>query len=607
MLTNRKKNSFLLLFCICFTLASNAQFRKLGFVYSENIKGGSLMIGNTLMYSSNADSSVNLTAMNGNNVNGNSLYDNGNFGNTKMLYVDIDGDTGIGATTKNSSSADLILPAGTNKIKLARLYWGGRALTSEFNLFDQNNQTIKIKTGTSNTYTSFAAAQIDRSLFDVGLPNESARYQAFADITDFVATNGTGTYTVADGAFSEGLGGSFGNYGAWCMVIVYENELENFNSVRLIDGFQEVYSGGGNFTNPIQITGLNVPNEPILPSDIKINVMSWEGDARFDGDFFKINNILFSNARNQPNNCWNGTITIDGEHVTTKNPNYTDQMSIDIDQIYAGVGYNVQPKANSISLQFGTNQDQYFSGVIATAIKMKESTIKISKSVTDASNNQIAQSGEVLTYTIKGRCIGTDSVRNIVVTDSLPAYLIYVPNSLNIVHCTGMQLGTLTDTLDSDAAFFNELTKTISFNLGSGSNGLQGGTVSATDSFEISFKASFNPVANGQAPPVINVARVTATSNNGDNYIDDATIVINGATAQKITYNFTGNGNWSNPNNWSSNKIPPPTLPVFSVINIDHQVGGSCILDVPQNIASGAILNILSGKNLSLPQNLIIQ
>ena len=603
---NRIKFSlFLLLFLM--STATQAQFRKLGMVYSENMKGGTTLFGNTLMYNSNPNGSVNLVAMNGNSVNGNSLYDNGNYGAANMQYIDIDGNIDEGAGTRNSSSADLILPAGTNTIKLARLYWGGRALKSQFNMADPLNQKIKIRKGTTGAYQELSAAQIDKSVLEVGLSTEYSRYQAFVDITALVQQEGAGTYTVGNGAFSTGTGGDYGNYGAWTIVVVYENPLLNFNSIRVIDGFQEVFNNGAATVNPITITGLNIPPEGITAEEAQIGLVAWEGDARFNGDFFRVNNIILSNALNQPNNLWNGTQTINGVHVTTKNPNYTDQMGIDIDHFYVGTDYGVMPKDNDLSLQYGTTQDQYFSSLITVAVKMKESDVKITKSVTDASNNQIAETGEILTFRIKGKNLGVGNTTSVVVTDSLPSTMVFVSNSLKVNYCPGVTDGIKTDASGDDIAEFNASTKTIKFRLGNSASSSTGGSLAPLDSFEVEFKATFNPVANGVAPPVINVARVTALSDALDFIIDDATVTINGATAQSITYTFTGNGNWNEAANWADNLIPPSTLPVFSTIIIDNIVGGQCILNVPQNIATGASFIVNAGKNLVVQGGLLIQ
>ena len=603
---NRIK-SFLFFFLFLLSTSSQAQFRKLGIVYSENMKGGTTMFGNTLMFYSNPDGSVNTVAMNGNSVNGNSLYDNGNFGKTSMQYVDIDGNTGEGAGTRNSSSADLILPGGTNTIKLARLYWGGRALKSQFNMADPLNQKIKIRKGTTGAYQELSAAQIDKSVLETGLSTEYSRYQAFVDITTLVQQEGAGTYTVGNGAFSTGTGGDYGNYGAWSMVVVYENPLLNFNSIRVIDGFQEVFDNNAAIVNPITITGLNIPPGGITAEEAQIGLVAWEGDARFNGDFFKVNNNILSNALNQPNNFWNGTETINGVHVTTKNPNYTDQMGIDIDHFYIGTGYGILPKDNNLSLQYGTTQDQYFSCLITVAIKMKESDVKITKTVTDANNNQIAETGETLTYKIKGKNYGVGNTNSVVLTDSLPSTMIFVSNSLKVNYCPGIAAGIKTDAGGDDIADYNDPTKTIQFRLGNGASNLAGGSLAPLDSFEVEFKVTFNPVANGVAPPVINVARVTAITDALDSLIDDATVTINGATAQRITYTFNGNGNWNDAANWVDNLIPPATLPVFSTIVIDNIAGGQCLLNVPQNIATGASFIVNAGKNLVVQGALLIQ
>jgi ELWxxDGT repeat protein len=60
------------------------------------------------------------------------------------------------------------------------------------------------------------------------------------------------------------------------------------------------------------------------------------------------------------------------------------------------------------------------------------------------------------------------------------------------------------------------------------------------------------------------------------------------------TYSFTGSGNWSNPANWSGGIVPPSTLPSGSNIVIT----GNCILDVTQNVQSGASVTVATGGSL---------
>ncbi len=79
------------------------------------------------------------------------------------------------------------------------------------------------------------------------------------------------------------------------------------------------------------------------------------------------------------------------------------------------------------------------------------------------------------------------------------------------------------------------------------------------------------------------------------------------ATPLATTYTFTGTGNWSTASNWTNSQIPPATLPSGATITINHTKGGQCLLNVPQHIAAGASLIVLTGKNLVVQGALNIQ
>ncbi len=70
-------------------------------------------------------------------------------------------------------------------------------------------------------------------------------------------------------------------------------------------------------------------------------------------------------------------------------------------------------------------------------------------------------------------------------------------------------------------------------------------------------------------------------------------------------YTFTGNGNWNVASNWLVGSMPPSTLPSGSIINVAPVTGGQAILNVQQNVSSGATFNVVSGT-LSIPLNLNI-
>ena len=530
---------------LMFTTLNNvsAQFRNYGIVYSANIKGGVTMFGNTLMakYNNNG-TSVNTTAMNGNSANGNSNTGNDN---SNMRWVDIDGNTNGGEQTRNSSTSDLILPAGTNHIKLARLYWGGKAYKSNFDVSADSNKTIKIRYGTTGNYFTYNASQIDKHDTTIS-GNLRSQYQAYTDITNLVEIYGAGTYSVGNAPLSQGTDAnnngnvSYGGiYGGWCIVVVYENQdfFNYYNSIRVYDGFEQVYAGGAAITTSVTLTGLNVPSGPLSLGDARMGAMCWEGDANITGDSLRINDTYYSDAVNQLNNPWKGTISNDGVHVTTKNPNYTNQMGIDIDQFNVGTGYGIVGGATSVKLSFRTESDQYFPGLFTFQIKAGDPTVSLVKKVTDANLNHLAEPNEVLTYTISGKNVGVGNANKCVVTDTLPSTVTYVPGSLKFIYGPGNyepgnNITGQTDAQDLDSAeFINESgISSVRFRIGTGvTTAPQGGVLAINDSFKVQFQVTVNdPGAGNDVPPIINTARIVSYSDADVLSTNDATAAIEG-------------------------------------------------------------------------------
>lgn len=522
----RKFSKSIFAFAILIVLAfvSHAQIRKYSLLYSDNIKGGSIIFGNTLMnIIDDSTGLVDTTAMNDNRSTGNSTYGN-DF--SDMEFVDIDGNSGEGSVTRNSSSADLVLPSGTNTIKLARLYWGGRISDADYDLTNPANRTIKIRKGTVNSYSDVTALGMDTTIITSGY----AEYQAYADITDFIKNNGAGTYEVGNVPLSTGAISDGGNHGGWSIVVVYENQSLPYNSVRVYDGFEVVYNGGYDTTTTVTLTGLNVPSGALSNEDAKMGVVAWEGDANLSGDFLKINGYTFSNATNPPDNPWNGTITDNGIHITSKNPNYTNQMGIDIDLFNAGSGYGIAPNAQNVTLEFGTKADKYFPGVFTFTIRMKDPTITLEKTVSDANNNHLGESGEILTYTLFGSNNGPGNANNIVISDTLPSSVTYKPGTLKVISSPGIMSGTKTDQSGDDVAEYvsNGPVKAVFFRIGNGATAIAGGTLAAGQTYQVQFQVTVNNPGNGNpVPSIMNIARITSTSDAGTNFVDDGTAIIN--------------------------------------------------------------------------------
>ncbi len=509
---------------------SRAQLRNFGLIYSDNVKGDVTVFGNTLMTRVLPGTQTpNLTAMNDpeHAATGNSIYHNGN---VDMQQVDVDGSVGDGGSTRNSSSADLILPSGTNTIRLARLYWGGRASIDNFNLNLPSNQTIRIRKGTSGPYSEFAAQGFNKSVNYAFTPIEFSLFQGYVDITDYIIANGSGTYTVGNAPLSTGDGGDFGNFGGWCIYVVYENPNLPYNSVRLYDGYQEVYRGGAPSNTSISLSGLDVPSGTLSINDAKLIFSTWEGDAFFKKDYLKINGTTFSDALNPDSNAFNGTISRNGVAVSTKNPNYSNQMGIDIDEFPIGVGYGILPGATSAQVEFGTIQDQYFAGVLAFVIKMVQPSFTLQKTVRDANGNGDGEPNEILTYRIKASNLaGAGNGLEVVASDTLPEGITYLPGSLRLLHNPGFITGNYTDAIGDDQAEYivNGSVRTVRFRMGTGATATVGGTIPGGDSCVVEFQATINPPQPGvPLAPITNIARLKSKSESNVNYIDEGTAVI---------------------------------------------------------------------------------
>ena len=521
----------------CTSINAQSVIRAFSQVYSDNIKGGITLLGNTNVHIVD-NNQVNLTKM---NETGNASNSSGGLGysqygnnNANMQYVDVDGVS----ATKNSSSADLILPAGTNVIKFARLYWSGRINNSVITARPDTLSKIKIRKGTG-PYIDITTPSINVSTQTDQFVTAGKLYQAFFDITSFINSGGSGTYTVADIPLTTG-NSTGGQYGAWAIVVAYENLSQPYNSVRVYDGYAQVYNSGSISYLNINLTGLNVPSSTLSASDAVMGTIVWEGDADLGttnsnpaGDYIKINNTTVSNTVNPAANFWNGSISKNGAFVHTKNPDYTNQMGIDIDEVNVGTGYGIMPNATSVGVQFGTEADQYFPSVFTFCIRVKDPLLSLDKIVSDSSGNGFAEVNEVLTYTLFGTNQGNASSTNSVVVDTLPLNVTYIPNTLELVSSPGLNSGSMTDLQDLDNASVSTYNgkQYIKFFIGNGSNNNTGGSLSVGSSYSIRFKVRASSVPG----TIINTARVYSTNQMNEAFTDDGTAIISPSSILPIT------------------------------------------------------------------------
>jgi hypothetical protein len=112
---------------------------------------------------------------------------------------------------------------------------------------------------------------------------------------------------------------------------------------------------------------------------------------------------------------------------------------------------------------------------------------------------------------------------------------------------------------------------------------------------------------------VLSTAGAHQTAYNGDdnsassNFYDGYLVKFGTGNAAVTTYQFTGNGNWSDPANWQGGQLPPATVPSGITITVSPAGSNECVLDIPVTLSPGATLIVGDNKRFRINGNLQIQ
>ncbi|TDR16878.1 Ig-like domain-containing protein, partial [Marinicella litoralis] len=506
------KFSTLLLLCVLFLGDAKAQIRLFGERASFNVNGNVTLVGNTLFTCAAGGDCAQVQAGTTPGLNGRA-----------MIFVDVD--PSAPGSFANSSTADLNLPAGST-VLYAGLYWGGRSGETT-----ASRGTIYMKPpGVGATWNTVTATQIDTFVTDGAVG--SRPYQAFANVTTQVAAAGNGTYSVGGMTAATGNDGT-GFYGGWALAILYEDNNQTFKRLNLFDGAQRV---SGITTVSVNVTGLVTPTTAGFETNV--GALVWEGDNSLTGDSFVFEGNTLNRTLNPSNDFWNSSITDSNSHVTTKNPNYVNQLSMDLDLV--DVTGLLPPNSTDADIDFVTNGDLYFPHFLtfSTELFVPDYSSTMTKTATDLNGGGVVR-GDVIEYTISFQNTGEDDAINTVLTDSIPANMTYVPGSMEITSSSIVgEAGTLTDSSGNDNGEFDG--SQVIIYLGDTATSSSGGTYQPTQGAVVKFQAT----VNNDAP----LGTITNT----------ATIVANSPTLP--TTDFTSNASAD----ITINDIVPPNDPVIT-------------------------------------------
>jgi gliding motility-associated-like protein len=311
---------------------------------------------------------------------------------------------------------------------------------TETKTFDK--RVVKIKGPNSTTYST-VTANFDplAGAYDIYYPQngDGFMYSAYAEITDYVKTNGLGSYTLADLALIEGDGGGTGYYGGWGIIVVYENSKMKWRDVTIFDGHSYV-AGGITADFEIPVNGFNTVQAG--PVNMKLGLMCGEGDRGIPGDFFQIRNhqdtawTTLNHTGNSTNNFFNSSISTGGN---TRNPNLLNNTGLDISM------FNVPNPGNTIitnsqtstKFRYGTTQDTFIIFTVAMSVDAYIPEVPGAISTTLVNNlppvglpPYTVLPGEEIEYEVVLYNTGSEATSNNVMTIPIPHGSTYVPNSI---------------------------------------------------------------------------------------------------------------------------------------------------------------------------------
>uniref|UniRef100_A0A6J5Z5M7 Unannotated protein n=1 Tax=freshwater metagenome TaxID=449393 RepID=A0A6J5Z5M7_9ZZZZ len=429
--------------------------------FSENVNGQITMAANTSMrcLTNTVDTALNrrcVEAQAGTTARNNNIFD--------MQMADVDSDP----STFNSSKADLVLPAGA-QILFAGLYWSsnpraGTTITGTNGYVGvptaapdaASKGQVLITAPGQSAYDTVTASSVD------AIGSGAREYGAFADVTAQVKAAGAGTYTVAN--IQAGTGGD--RAAGWSLVVAYADPSEPLRNLTVFDGFESVT---GTAEVAIPVSGFKTPTTGSVESSV--GVVAYEGDAGMTGDYLTLNDNLLQDSVHPANNTENSTIAKSGSMVTTKNPNWPNQLGFDA-SIFATSGF-LPNAATSAIFRAKTDGDAYFPHAITLATELFSPQVDLVKSASVVGGGP-ALPGATIRYTVTATNNGGANATNVVLDDPVPSG-------------TALSAGPSVSAGSGNASAVGQ---SVTARLGSGATSTAGGTLAPGASATVTFDAT---------------------------------------------------------------------------------------------------------------------
>ncbi|WP_051929313.1 LamG-like jellyroll fold domain-containing protein [Flavobacterium sp. 83] len=326
---------------------------------------------------------------------------------------------------------------------------------------DYDKKVVSLKGPLASSYTTITA-----NAADIWYPGsgDDGIYVGYKEITDYVKTNGLGTYAVADIAIKEGTGPTPGYSGGWGIVVIYENPLMNSRAVTLFDGYA---NENGSFVGDIPISGFIAVNAGQV--NMKLGVMASEGDKNKTGDYLKVQQlntttyIDLSHSGNTTTNFYNSSIQTGGN---TRNPNLVNNTGIDLSMftIPNTGNVNIANGQTSTNFKYGSSLDKFsifgFAMSVDSYVPDPKGLISVT-SINNVPNPPVlnALPGQTINYSLNITNEGAEATNNTIIAIPIPETVIFNTGGTILYH-------TYNGYTTTNVPYFDSATNKIIWNLG---------------------------------------------------------------------------------------------------------------------------------------------
>jgi hypothetical protein len=352
-------------------------------VSSRNITGNLAFIGNTVLC---VDENQDGTCDNYTGTQTNTSLN--------LKFIDVDG---VNRTFNNSSQALLSIP-NTATVKWAGVYTQGY-LDNVTNSTTANNLISDSIYLTIPSIGTFSSTPLVMNKYANG--NDGYTYATFSEVKELqnkIGANINGWITAANIKAYEGADNSgLGNFGAWTLVVIYEDDSESLKNISVFDGYRRIANETAFQTVDIPITGFLTPTSGDISSTLSI--FAAEGDKNIEGDKLYASNSSGTFIAINETNAFYSSIS-----GVTRNPSITNNQGIDIQNHELGntttTGLNIIGNSQqSSTIRLTSTQDTYFPSVVAFTTELYEPRVCYYQELLDENGYEItsASIGDTIT------------------------------------------------------------------------------------------------------------------------------------------------------------------------------------------------------------------